>query len=191
MTEQKTSLPAFYNTSRVVNEYTFHFDCELGPAEDYRDLSQVLFEASPDDTINLLINGPGGHVDTAAQLVNLIINCKGTVIGHLVGPSASAYCSIFLACHAWVVHPHATLMAHTFSGGFCEKGNEIRKSYESYTKFVEDMMIDLYYPFFSLEEISSMTDHNKNIYLNSEEIIKRINILAEHRQGLGSDKEEK
>ncbi|WPJ68302.1 hypothetical protein NKFEDGME_00101 [Salmonella phage STP-SP2] len=181
MTNKKEEKTNLFHSIRQSNEYTFFFDEELGPPDEYRDLSMVLMQAHEDDEINLMINGPGGYVDTAAQLSNLIANCRGTVIGHLVGPSASAYCTIFLSCHGWVVHPHATLMGHTFSGGFCEKGQEIKKAYESYNKFVEDMMLDVYYPFFSIDEIDEMVKDNKNIYLDSKEIHKRIEILAKYR----------
>lgn len=182
MTNNKEESPNLFHTVHQTNEYTFYFDQELGPAEDYRDLSMILVQANEGDVVNLMINGPGGYVDTAAQLSNLISNCRGTVIGHLLGPSASAYCTIFLSCHGWVVHPHSTLMGHTFSGGFCEKGHEIKKAYESYNTFVEDMMLDIYYPFFSIEEIEAMVKENKNIYLNSKEINKRIETLADHRE---------
>ncbi|WP_349043588.1 ATP-dependent Clp protease proteolytic subunit [Brucella melitensis] len=182
MTKKKEEKTNLFHTVRQSNEYTFFFDEELGSPDEYRDLSMILMQAGEDDEINLMINGPGGYVDTAAQLSNLIANCRGTVIGHLLGPSASAYCTIFLSCHGWVVHPHATLMGHTFSGGFCEKGQEIKKAYESYNQFVEDMMLDIYYPFFSIEEIEAMVKENKNIYLNSKEINKRIETLADHRE---------
>ncbi|QXN67640.1 hypothetical protein [Klebsiella phage vB_Kpn_3] len=169
-------------TKAEYNIYHYHLDGPIVDVDYYRDLSVTLATMQEGDTLNLMINGPGGYVDTAAQLSNLIANCRGTVIGHLLGPSASAYCTIFLSCHGWVVHPHATLMGHTFSGGFCEKGQEIKKAYESYNKFVEDMMLDVYYPFFSIDEIDEMVKDNKNIYLNSKEINKRIEILAKYRE---------
>ncbi|MFP9072339.1 hypothetical protein ACLI1Z_17610, partial [Enterococcus faecalis] len=46
---------------------------------------------------------------------------------------------------------------------------------------VEDMMLDVYYPFFSIDEIDEMVKDNKNIYLDSKEIHKRIEILAKYR----------
>lgn len=184
MTNKKEEKTNLFHTVRQSNEYTFFFDEELGPPDEYRDLSMILMQAGEDDEINLMINGPGGYVDTAAQLSNLIANCRGTVIGHLLGPSASAYCTIFLSCHGWVVHPHATLMAHQFSGGFAEKGHEIRKAYDSYSTFVEYMMLDIYYPFFSIEEIEEILKDNKNIYLSSKDINVRIERLAKYREGL-------
>ncbi|WLW41291.1 hypothetical protein LPEKDOOE_00206 [Salmonella phage KKP 3953] len=87
MTNKKEEKTNLFHTVRQSNEYTFFFDEELGSPDEYRDLSMILMQAGEDDEINLMINGPGGYVDTAAQLSNLIANCRGTVIGHLLGPS--------------------------------------------------------------------------------------------------------
>ena len=159
MEEIVVKKPNLFVESIVSNVYTYYFDEELGEPSDYRELSNILMSAEETDTVNLIINGPGGDVSTAAQLTSLIQNSRATVIGHLVGPSASAYCSIFLACHGWVVHPSSNLMAHTFPGGVYEKGSVIKKSLEAISRLVEDMMLDLYVPFFSIEEVTDMVEH--------------------------------
>ena len=147
----------------------------------------LLVNMQETDTLNLYINSPGGYVDTMFQLVNLITTCKGTVIGHLLGPSASAACSIFLACHGWVVHPYSTLMGHTWRGGFWGKGKmDIMPQMDAFTKTIDAMMMDLYFPFFTEEEIINMIDNNKDVYLISEEINKRIDILVKHRQEMAA-----
>lgn len=179
---RETKISNLYQTTHQSNEYHYYFDQELGEPCLYRDLSQTLVQAHDGDVINLMINGPGGYVSTATQLVNLIANSRATVVGHLLGPSASAYTSIFLACHAWVVHPHATLMAHTFTGGFYEKGTEIGRSLNSFEEFMDDFMADIYYPFYTEEELEDIIKNNRNLYLNSKEINRRLETVVEYRK---------
>lgn len=162
--------------------YDFYLDEGVTEAANYRDLCQILIGMGEEDTLNIYINSPGGYVDTMVQVVNLIQNCPGTVVGHLVGPSASAACSIFLACHAWMVYPHAMLMGHTYRGAHYGKGkNEIQHQADVFNKFFENMMIDLYYPFFTMEELDLMIEHGKDIWLDSPEVSRRINIMADYR----------
>ena len=43
-------------------------------------------------------------------------------------------------------------------------------------------MLDLYYPFFSLEEITEMIEGGKDIWLTSKEINERVDRMAAHRE---------
>lgn len=172
---------ALFSKVHQSKEVTFYFDDVIQDPIFYRELSEVLLNATEMDTINLMINSPGGYVSTAAQISNLIQTCKGTVIGHLVGPSASAACTLFLSCHAWIVYPFATLMGHTFRGGFYGKGEEAKDAFNSTSKFVEDMMVELYYPFFTEEEIDDMIKNNRDIFLDHKQISDRLLILEKFR----------
>lgn len=182
-----SSIGGLVQTNNVTRDFHFHIDGPVDEIQNYRDLTMLLVNMQETDTLNLYINSPGGYVDTMFQLVNLITTCKGTVIGHLLGPSASAACSIFLACHGWVVHPYSTLMGHTWRGGFWGKGKmDIMPQMDAFTKTIDAMMMDLYFPFFTEEEIINMIDNNKDVYLISEEINKRIDILVKHRQEMAA-----
>lgn len=172
----------FFSRQQVLNVYDFYLDDAVSDVTNYRDLCQILIGMQETDTLNIYINSPGGLVDTMVQIVNLIQNCPGTVIGHLVGPSASAACSIFLACHAWMVYPNSMLMGHTYRGASYGKGkNEIQHYHDKFNEFFEEMMLDLYYPFFTEEEMDQMIEEGKDIWLTSKEVSNRVNILADYR----------
>lgn len=163
------------------NIYTFHLDNELIEPEAYRDLFTILQDMGELDEMNLMINAPGGRLDACAQMVNLIQNTKGTVIGHLCGPSASAHTFIFLACQSWVVYPHSSMMLHCYSGGVYEKGHEILKSAKATQFFFEELVSDVYYPFCTEEEIALILD-NKDIHIHAKEIDERLIRLLEYRE---------
>lgn len=167
----------------VVRKYTFHLDTELGPPENYRELSTILMNAGPDDEVNLFLNGPGGYLSTCAQLVNLIQNSDALVTAHLMGPIASAHTFIFLACNSWVVYPHSSLMMHSYSGGVYEKGKEIIKSALATQSFFEELVQEVYYPFLTEAEVDMIID-GKDIHMQAKEVSKRLTPLVAYRASL-------
>lgn len=163
------------------NIYTCYLDDELDAPRYHRELFSLIQNMGENDEMHLMINAPGGRLDTCSQLVNLIQNTQGTVVGHLLGPSASAHSFIFLACHEWVVYPHSSLMAHCYSGGIYEKGNEILKSAKATQFFFEELVSDVYYPFYTEEEIEDILD-NKDIHIHAKDITERLQRVVEFRE---------
>ncbi|AFQ22199.1 ATP-dependent protease [Pectobacterium phage My1] len=181
MSKKKNIVENLFSAAVPSNVYTYYLDEPIGEQSHYRALSELLMNAGEADTIRLMINSPGGYVSTAVQLSNLIQASKAHVEGHLIGPSASAACTLFLSCHSWVVYPSVTLMAHTFRGGFYGKGEEAKDSFMSTNELMEEMMLDLYYPFFSIDEIDDMLKNNRDIFLNAKQITERLEVLEKHR----------
>lgn len=164
----------------ISNKYTFHLDDAIGPVHEYRDLTRVLLSATEHDEVEIILNGPGGYLDTCSQLVNLIQACSAEVTGILTGPIASAHTFIFLACHSWIVYPHTSMMAHSYSGSVYEKGKEIMKSAQATQIFFEELVNEIYYPFYTEEEVDLILD-NKDVHLHAKEITKRLDNLVAYR----------
>lgn len=170
-------------------KYDYHLDTGLEEIELYRDLTEVLANATEYDEVHLYINGPGGYVSSCLQIVNLIQNCRAQVVGHLLGYCRSAHSFIFLACHSFVVYHNAELMAHNYSGGAWGKGNEVIEMAEANKRIFNRLVDDVYYPFFTEEEVDSIRD-NRDIWLSgSEEIMPRIERLVEYREKLAAQRE--
>ena len=74
-------------------------------------------------------------------------------------------------------------MAHSYSGGVYEKGNEILKSAQATHKFFEELVTDVYYPFYTEEEIETILD-NKDIHIHSKDIEGRLERVLEYRDKL-------
>lgn len=175
--------------ARVSNKFTFHLDSPLIEPAAYRDLFTILRNMREEDEMHLLINAPGGRLDACLQMVNLIQNCKGTVIGELLGPSASAHSFIFLACHGWMVHPHSSLMLHAYSGGVYEKGNEILKSAKATHTLFEELVNDLYYPFLTEDEVEDILE-NRDIHIHGKDITERLDRVIEFRTAAAAKSEQ-
>ena len=64
--------------------------------------------ASPAETLHFYINtAPGGIIDSAFQLTDVVKSSGATIIGHLFGIAASAGTIIALACDQLKVADHA------------------------------------------------------------------------------------
>jgi len=101
----------------------------LGDISDYYGLLSALEFADEKTIIRLLLDTPGGRVDTAAVLANAICCTKATVIGVANGQvMSSASTLIFPACKQWEIRVGAKFMFHGTIQGQQGKSLAIRDS---------------------------------------------------------------
>lgn len=90
--------------------------------------------------IRLLINSPGGSLDTEETLVSIIKLSKTPVYGVALGMVASAASLIYLSCHKRFALPNAYFILHR---GSCQNMggnyNEIQAAMEDYRAQIEKM----------------------------------------------------
>jgi len=102
----------------------------------------------------------------------------------------SAGSMILLACPRIMVKPYASFMAHSVSAGV---GGELQKMVD-YSKFLQkesDRLIDdLYTGFLTTDEIQDVKFGKREVWLTDEEILARLNILAEYKKSLKEASEE-
>lgn len=146
----------------------------------YNELCYLLISAKPDWTFNLIINTPGGVVDSALMIVDAISNSPATVIGHLTGTVASAGTIISMMCDDLVVAPHISFMIHNYSGGMMGKGHEMKAR----QKFTDDQLnaafMSFYSGFLTKKEMTSVLE-GADLWMSSQEIedrwAKRVSYL--------------
>lgn len=168
-----------------------------GPISDdineFVDMITIMDIAEEHDEIHLFINTPGGSLDTTLSILHAMIRCKATIMTHADGLVASAGTLLFLAGHNYCVYPYATFMAHDGSSGSIGKINENLKNVMSTASLIRKICNDLYYPFFSLEEINEILE-GKDYYCDADEIVDRINkaekFLREEHESKTEDEDE-
>lgn len=85
----------------------------IGDAYDYEDLIVALMTANIDTTIRIILDTPGGRIDTAAMIANAIKNSAGRVIGVAHGQVMSSGSTlVFAACSSYEIRPGAIFMFH-------------------------------------------------------------------------------
>jgi len=91
----------------------------------YNEMCHLLGTLKKEDKVNLHINTPGGYMDTAFRLVEVIDNCKAETTAVLTGTVASAGTMIALRCDTLRAPRSIQFMVHNYSGGTQGKGHEM------------------------------------------------------------------
>lgn len=99
------------------NTTTAYLTDQIAEPSDYNELCFKLKSASPAEVFILIINTPGGIIDSALMIIDAIKNSKAKVIAQISGTVASAGTIITLACDEVIVADHTTFMIHNYSGG--------------------------------------------------------------------------
>ncbi len=176
----KNSKPRIY--SRVISTVSndIYLSGAIEEPENYIEELQTLREAHEGDEIRIYINSCGGYVATAIQIVNGIRNCKAKVIAVLEGECHSAATYIFLACDEWEVNLGVLMLIHNYSGGAYGKGADLVDNVKANDRWVKNIMGTIYEGFLTESEINQV-NLNRDIWLETDEIMERLGNLVELR----------
>ena len=166
-------------------QYHFNILGALDEPSEYVNLFQLLRDALAEDVINIYLNTPGGRVDTMIQIIICMNNSEATIVTHLEGLCHSAGTYIFLSGDEWVVNPNTLLLFHNYSGGAAGKGNEIIANVLANDVWIKQINDNIYYPFLSREEIDSINS-DKDVWMNSDEVSKRLETVIAYRESLAT-----
>ncbi len=153
--------------------YVYFIDGDIEEPAKYRELMQVLTSMNENDTLELMINCFGGYLHTTTMLSNMIRSCSGHVHGVLNGVAMSGGSILLLSCHSVEVLPHSTLMAHTSHGFDGGKLSDKIRSVQSSDRQLRALYQDVYYGFYSPEEIEDILE-GKDSYIEYDEICQRL-----------------
>lgn len=154
-------------------EFAYFIDGEITEPSNYRELMQVLNSMAEGDSLELTINSHGGFLHSTTMISNAIRSTRGHVHGVLNGVAMSGASILYLSCHSVDVLPHSTFMAHTSSGAEYGKLSDTTRSIQSSVKQLEALYKDVYWGFYTEEEIDDILA-GKDSYLEYDEICKRL-----------------
>ena len=85
---------------------------------------------------------------------------------------------LFLCGHEMIIHDHAQLMFHTYSGGVFGKGSDIRGQTDATEDWFRIIANDICYPFMSKKEIQRMLK-GEDFWFQTEQIETRLEKMSE------------
>ncbi len=195
---KKTNLldPKLFQSDKYSNSFSkpvaqlheFYLSGPVLDAEEYIDWFDTIRNASAVDTVRIYINSPGGDLYTTLQFLRVMSDTEATVITSVEGACMSAATMIFLHGHMQEVTPHSLFMFHNYSAGTFGKGGEMYDQLQFERAWSENFMREVYADFLSEEEIQSML-HNKDIWMDSEEVVKRLTALQKKREETAAKQE--
>ena len=181
--------PKLFQTDKYTNSFTkpvahvheFYLSGAIQDAEEYIEWFDVIRNAAATDTIRIYINSPGGDLFTTLQFLRVMAETDANIVCSVEGACMSAATMIFLHGHSQEVTPHSLFMFHNYSAGTFGKGGEMYDQLQFERTWSENFMTEVYDGFLTSEEIQSMLN-NKDIWMGSEEVVRRLTELQAKRE---------
>ena len=152
--------------------YQAYITTDIQLPDVYNEVCFKLLQAKKGEEFRLVINTPGGVIDSGFMLVDAIKRSKAKVIADICGTVASAGTIITLACDEVVVADHTSFMIHNYSSGMQGKGHEL-KAYQNFLdKELNIAFGKIYKGFLTAEEVIDVVD-GKDLWLNKTEVLSR------------------
>jgi ATP-dependent protease ClpP protease subunit len=168
----------YFHHRPVANIHEFYLVGEIKRADEYIDWFDIIRNAGKNDVVNIHINSYGGDLFTAIQMIRVLGECEGTVVCSVEGACMSAATMVFLCADGFEVSGHSMFMFHNYSGGTIGKGGEMYDNIIHERKWSENLLRQIYEGFLEEPEVESILN-NKDIWMDGEEVIKRLESMKE------------
>jgi ATP-dependent protease ClpP protease subunit len=179
-TQSANAIKAFIN--KPVNTlHTFYLSGTIEEPSEYISWFEIMRNAGENDVIQIHINSYGGDLFTAIQFLRAIADTPAHVICSVEGACMSAATMVFLTADSFEVSEHSIFMFHNYSGGTFGKGGEMMDQLVHERKWSEHLLKRIYADFLTESEVGSLLD-NKDIWMDGEEVLKRLSARHEKYQ---------
>ena len=179
----------YFPSKPIAQVHEFYLTGEIDSADTYVEWFDAIRHAGENDLVKIYINSYGGDLFTAIQFMRVLADTPASVIASVEGACMSAATMIFMCADSYEVTPHSVFMFHNYSGGTIGKGGEMIDQLQHERKWSERLLKEIYHDFMTEEEIHSMLA-NKDLWMDGEEVVKRMQLrIAKQQQA--AEKEEK
>jgi ATP-dependent protease ClpP protease subunit len=158
--------------------HTFYLSGTIEESKEYTEWFDTIRNAGETDIVKIHINSPGGDLFTAIQFMRVLAESSATIVVSVEGACMSAATMIFLAEENFEVSEHSMFMFHNYSGMAIGKGGEMYDNIVHERKWSENILRSVYDDFLTEDEIKSILD-NKDIWMDGQEVIKRIKLKTD------------
>lgn len=176
-------------TKQAVNIHEFYLSGDVEGSEEYIEWFDIIRSASQNDVIKIYINSPGGDLFTAIQFMRVLTETDAQVVISVEGACMSAATLIFMCGHQYEISPHSVFMFHNYSSGMAGKGGEMFDRMAHERIWSEKLFQDVYADFLNEREIKSILD-NKDLWMDSDEVIKRLKKKIKKNEKVDKSNEE-
>lgn len=167
-----------YFSKPIATLHEFYLNKEILEPDVYTDWYDIIRNAREDDSVVIHINSCGGNIATALQMLRAMTECRAEITCSVEGDCMSAATMIFLQGDILEVSPHSVFMFHNYSGGIFGKGGEMYDTVIHERNWSISLLTSMYKHFLTSEEIAAILE-NKDIWMDSEEVVKRLTKRAE------------
>lgn len=169
--------------------YRYYIHGGITDVENYADLLDILVMATEQDQVRIYINSHGGLLTTALNIMEKMMECKGTVVAEVSGDCQSAATLIMLGADSYVISEYTSFLFHDFSAGVVGKGGEMydhvfhmKTTYSNMFRRVYSSILDG--P--EIEEMLKGVDH----WMTGADVIERLNESVKNEEYVEDVEEE-
>ena len=176
----KTSTAEWTGVTFKDGTYRAYITGEISDEEKwYYPLLEALYNATDKDTVHILINSGGGHVDASNAIMSAIYSCKAKIRIEVTGGCASAAAQIFfftvkIPNTEYYISMLSRILIHPFTGGAYQRFDALQERVEGMLEWQARHLRTIYEGILTDEEIQSILK-GKEFYLKPEDAISRIN----------------
>jgi ATP-dependent protease ClpP protease subunit len=172
--QQNSSVQKAFVNKSINSLHSFYLSGSIEEPSEYVAWFEIMRNANENDVIQIHINSYGGDLFTAIQFMRAIADTQAHVICSVEGACMSAATMIFLCADTFEVSEHSMFMFHNYSSVSHGKGGEMFDNIIHERKWSEHLLNRIYAGFLGKEEISSLLE-NKDLWMDGEEVLKRLN----------------
>ena len=178
-------------TMKIVSDpiviYDFPITGTIGEVDKYRNLFDVLHNATEQDVVFLHITTPGGSLHTAQKICAEIGSASCSVVGIVVGECASAGTLIALACDELSIDPDSSWLFHTMSYGTDGMAPHIEAHVE-HSKGIITRLCERHYKGILTEQEVKDLLRGDQIWMFGDEVKERVdNLRKQEAQEVGEE----
>lgn len=157
------------------HDYVIYVE-DLSWLEDHQERLQLIRMATPEDSIRIVINSPGGVVSIAMAYVNAMAESAANIVTHAEGNVCSAGTILWLAGEDRTVSPLTLFMFHNYQGGTWGDGANMHSQVVFEKAYFERLVERFYGGVLSKEEISRIQGGGQ-VWMDETEILTRTSAV--------------
>ncbi|QGZ16215.1 putative ATP-dependent Clp protease proteolytic subunit [Erwinia phage Hena1] len=157
------------------HDYVLYID-DLSWLEDHQERLQLIRMATPEDSIRIVINSPGGAVAIAMAYVNAMAESAANIVTHAEGQVCSAGTILWLASEERTVSPLTIFMFHNYQGGTYGDGANMH-SQIMFEKVYFDRLIDRFYSGILSEEEIARIRGGGQVWMDEMQVLERADAV--------------
>ena len=177
--------------NKQLEHIVFDLDEEIQSAKYYRHVCNKLLELGEDDTVDINICSGGGDLEGFLVLYDALNKTQADVTANVKGFCDSAASMIALSCPNISVSPYATMLVHFVEFGLPrDRASDIRKRVNHLNDFCYELFCDVYVGFLTEDEIKACVHDGKQMLMQYDEIVERLESRATMLNGLTKEANE-
>ena len=180
-TELSDSYLGYSEKHSVQSIVTIPIDTNIKDASHYRHVANRIVNTQEGDIVEFEIHSNGGQYNGLTAILGALLRTNAHSIAYINGECHSAASMLALSCDEVQVSPFADMLVHFQSFGSVGKSSDIKAFVEHTHNNGAGVFRDIYEFFLTETEIESCID-GKELWMDADEIIRRLEVREEMRE---------